>query len=354
MNPSIPSLAALTLIVSPAFAETDVATLIDRGYYREADSRLAAAVAATPNDPTTLACLAKVRAEQGRLDEAQKLAEKAVEAGPNLATTHFALAEVCGERAGKASILKVPGFARRFKKEVDATLAIDPKNVDALGALVQFHLQAPGIVGGDKKKIPALLDQISAIDPAQGCMARSEMAFRDKDSTQAVSWMLKAVDAEKNGADAHMALARHLSAPWRNPGKSEELAREALAREPWRQDAWALIVALAARAGRIEEMNETLAKAEAADPTRLGAYYTAGRQLLIDGKDLDRAEQCFRHYLTREPEFGWPGHGGAHWRLGQILEKRGDRQGAIAEIETALKLQPELDDAKKDLKRLKG
>jgi tetratricopeptide (TPR) repeat protein len=101
-------------------------------------------------------------------------------------------------------------------------------------------------------------------------------------------------------------------------------------------------------------MNETLASAEAADPTRLGAYYTAGRQLLMDGRELERSEQCFRHYLTREPEFGWPSHGGAHWRLGQLLEKRGEKSAAIAELETAIKLQPDLADAKKDLKRLKG
>ena len=353
MNPSI-VIVTLALLAAPASPESDVQTLLDRGYLREAESRLAAAVASAPNDALALAQLARVRSEQGRLEEAEKLAERAVEAGPQLAATHFALADVCGERAGKAGVLKAPGLARRFKKEADATLAIDPRHVDAMGALVQFHLQAPGIVGGDRKKIPALLERIASIDPVAGFQARSEVAQRDKDSTEAESWLRKAVEAETKGADAHMTLARRLSAPWRKPAEAEQLALEALAREPWRQDAWALLAGLEARAGRIDEMNQTLAKAEAADPARLGAYYTAGRQLLMDGRELERAEQCFRHYLSREPEIGWPGHGGAHWRIAQILEKRGEKNAAIAELETAIKLQPELADAKKDLKRLKG
>jgi hypothetical protein len=46
--------------------------------------------------------------------------------------------------------------------------------------------------------------------------------------------------------------------------------------------------------------------------------------------------------------------GAAHWRLGLVFEKRGQNAEAIREIELAVKLQPQLEPAKKDLKRLKG
>ena len=44
----------------------------------------------------------------------------------------------------------------------------------------------------------------------------------------------------------------------------------------------------------------------------------------------------------------------ARWRLGQALEKQGKRAEALAEVDAAVKLDPKLGNAKKDLKRLRG
>jgi tetratricopeptide (TPR) repeat protein len=72
------------------------------------------------------------------------------------------------------------------------------------------------------------------------------------------------------------------------------------------------------------------------------------------GKDLARAERCFRYYLTRDPEGNAPSHAQAHWRLGLVLEEQGRGKEAIAALETALRLRPDLEDAKKDLARLRS
>ena len=57
--------------------------------------------------------------------------------------------------------------------------------------------------------------------------------------------------------------------------------------------------------------------------------------------------------MSQEPEELKPSLAAAHWRLGLTLEKEGRKSEAIAEMETALKLQPDFSPAKKDLKRLK-
>jgi TolA-binding protein len=67
-----------------------------------------------------------------------------------------------------------------------------------------------------------------------------------------------------------------------------------------------------------------------------------------------RAERYLRHYLSREPEYGAASHATAHWRLGLALEKQGKKDEATSEFAAAVKADPKLDDAKKDLKRLKG
>ena len=87
---------------------------------------------------------------------------------------------------------------------------------------------------------------------------------------------------------------------------------------------------------------------------RTTPWYTAGRTLVTSSKDPVRAERCLRHYLSREPEISAPAHANAHWRLGQALEKQGKKDEAMAELAMAVKADPKLDDAKKDLKRLKG
>jgi hypothetical protein len=44
----------------------------------------------------------------------------------------------------------------------------------------------------------------------------------------------------------------------------------------------------------------------------------------------------------------------AHWRLGQALEREGRKQEAISEIEAALGMDPNLSEARNELKRMQN
>jgi tetratricopeptide (TPR) repeat protein len=350
MNRPFLVLLLYAAFAAPALAQDDVATLIERGYLRKAETLLAARVAAAPTDGEALARLARIRVEQGNLDEAMKLAERAVAVAPGSADAHYALAEVNGAKAQRVGALSKMGPARKFKKEADAALAIDPRHMDALEGMIAFHRQAPGIVGGDKKKIPEMIERLSSADPARGWSWKANEADNNQDSVTCEAHLRKA--AEVGGPDERMALANWLSPPWRKPAEAERIAREVLEKEPWRQGAWSLIAVLQARTGRLEELDATLAAAEAGDPGRLGATYSAGRTLVVEKKDPARAEKYLRRYLAVPPEIGWPTHAGAHWRLGLALEQQGRRDEAVAEIQIAVRDQPDLEGAKKDLKRL--
>lgn len=349
------SLIAL-LLATPVLAQapSDPTTLVDRGYCRQAEPLLVSRLSLKPADVEALLLLARVRAEQERLDDALKLAEQALAAAPNEARTHYLVSELCGRKAQKVGVLKAAGLAKRFKREVDAALAIDPRHKDAMEALIEFHQQAPGFMGGDKKKIPVLLDQLAAVDPAVAWSRRARIALRQKDTTTAEAHYRKAVAAEARGVEAHLALARYLSSPFRKPAEAEKLALEAAQREPWRADAWGIAAYLQAAQGRLADAEATLARAAVADPERGGAAYMVGRSLLNDGRELAFAEKQLRRYLAYPPEYGWPSLADARWHLGQLLEKQGRKSDAIAELQAALKLEAEHEGAKKDLKRLKG
>ena len=337
----------------PAEADDSPQTLMEHGRLRIAAAVAEIRIKANPSDAEALRVLATIRATQKQFDEATHLAERAVAAAPNDPSAHYALAQVAGMNAQTASMLKKPGLASRFKKETEKALALDPDDEDALEGMVTFHREAPGIMGGDKKKCAAFVDHLARLDPTRGWLQKADIAFDQKDSVLAESCLRKAV-AAKGEASAKISLANWLIQPWRKPDEAERLAREAIEAEPWRTGGWALVAARQAYQKRWSEMDATLAEAEKAIPGNLGPHYQVARIMITQKIDPVRAEALLRRYLTVEPEIGQPTYAGAHWRLGQALELEGKKPEAIAEMQTAVRLDPKLDVPKKDLKRLKG
>jgi tetratricopeptide (TPR) repeat protein len=180
------------------------------------------------------------------------------------------------------------------------------------------------------------------------------MDGKDKDTVRAAECYRQAAAVQPPSMRAQVALASWLLQPWRDPAAAEKLALGAVQAEPWRTGGWQVLAALYAYQGRYAELDDVLKRSEAAEPTHLQPWYSAARQLVNAGHELPRAEGYLRHYLSHEPEIGSQTWAAARWRLGQVLEKQGKKSEAVAELETAVKLDPKLDEAKKDLKRLRG
>jgi tetratricopeptide (TPR) repeat protein len=75
-------------------------------------------------------------------------------------------------------------------------------------------------------------------------------------------------------------------------------------------------------------------------PGELTAQYQLGRTSAMSGQRLDQGEAALRKYLAAQTGEDLPPRWAAHWRLGLILEKKGDVAGARAEYAEALKLNP--------------
>jgi tetratricopeptide (TPR) repeat protein len=83
------------------------------------------------------------------------------------------------------------------------------------------------------------------------------------------------------------------------------------------------------------------------------ALYQLGRLAEISGQQLARGEAALKDYLQYTPASGEPSLTTAHWRLGNLYEKKGDQAAARAEYEAALKLKPGFPAARESLKKLK-
>lgn len=88
-------------------------------------------------------------------------------------------------------------------------------------------------------------------------------------------------------------------------------------------------------------------------PDDYAALYQVGRLAAMSGQYLDRGLASLHRCLELTPPDTAPGHAAAHWRTGNILEKKSDPAAARAVYETALKLEPRFTPAADSLKKLK-
>jgi tetratricopeptide (TPR) repeat protein len=305
-----------------------------------------------PNDPEALWMMSFVKLTWDDHKTAIELAEKAVAADPKNPRYHLALAQAVGREAQKASILRQPGLALRFKRELAATLALDPKNLDAMEYSIGFDFQAPGIMGGDKAHGRATAEQMVRIDPVRGYLQQVMLARYDKQDGRIEELLRKAVEAGPANYLAHVILADFCVNPLKKYGEAEALARDALRMDPGRVNAHTILAVSLIVQDRWAELDGALAQAEKDVPDNLFPYFRAGQWCLARPNELARGERYFRKYLTQEPEPYSPNHSQAHWRLGQTLEKLGRKPEAIAEFQASVKLDPD-SPARQDLKRLK-
>ena len=322
--------------------------LIDGGHFK----RLRALVAArNANDAETLVLSAAVKQLWGDLDAAEKLAERAVAADPGNARYHYRLAQIEGEKARNASVIHQFGLARRFKKEAETTIELDPNHVRALQAMIEFHLQAPSVIGGDKAKARAIADQLMKIDPVEGYRAQVTLARYDKQEGRIEELLRKAVETRPGSYDARLALGEWCGTQ-KTFEEAERHAREAVRLRPDRAAPYGLLAAVLVQQDKWTDVDAALAQAEKADPDNLFPYFRAANNCLARKVELPRAERYLRKYLAQEPEPRSPSLAAAHWRLGLVLEQEGRTPEAIAECQQAVKLDPD-SPARTDWKRLK-
>src|ERR1035437_6467695 len=138
--------------------------LIEAGHWKRARTFVEARLREAPGDALSIFLLSQIRGAFGdRTSTPLALAEKAVALDGRTAKYHRQIAEVLGVTAQHAGTIQQLFLARRFRKEIDAALSLDPRDIQALGDLLEFYLLAPGIAGGDPRKAVEVAGRIAAI-----------------------------------------------------------------------------------------------------------------------------------------------------------------------------------------------
>jgi tetratricopeptide (TPR) repeat protein len=261
----------------------------------------------------------KLALQKGDLDTAVSVGEKAAAGAPNDALVQMWLGRAYGQKARDASFISQMSLAKKCKAAFEKSVLLDPSSVEARVDLMNYHLQAPGIAGGDKDVAKKQADEILKLDPARGHVAWGAVFEGAKEPAKAEAEYRKAIEADPKQIRGRLSLAGLLVANKRVPE----------AREIWRQ----------------------FSKTE---PDQTYGHYALARLAIVTGEDLPEGVEHLKAYLAVPPKPDTPTWADAHWRLSNLYEKLGRRDEAKSELKTALTLNPDHAGAKKDLKRLEN
>jgi len=339
-------------------AATSIESLVDDGHFQRAERQIKEQLKSEPNDPQLHYWMSKVALAFGRIDSSMQEAEKAIGLNNARADYHAQLVAALGVKLGSADtgFLARLSLARRFQAEAESTLKMDPGNAEASTDLVQFYLEAPSIAGGDKAKAVAVAERLAKIDPAHGNELKAQIAEHEGHMDEAAQLYKRAAE----GAPADYEIVASTANFYLNLenqkgfAEAEEFAKKAMKLNPDRIDAYNVLTVLYVKQRRWPDLAAIMNEADRRVPDNLAPRYQAGKFILATAAtdEFALAEESLRKYLTQPPEAGSPPLGAAHWRLGQLLEKEGKKEEARKQLRTAVQLNPELKDAKEELKQL--
>lgn len=287
--------------------QTPAERLIEAGHWTRARTLVEARIREAPEDPLASFLLSQIRNAFDDHTTPLQLAERAVALDSHTAKYHRQLAEVLGVMAQNANVIRQLLLARRFRKEIDAALALDPRDVQALRDLLEFYLLAPYIAGGDPRKASSIAERIAAVDAPEGFLALARLTALNRPAAETEALLRQAVQAQPSSYRARIALAQFYLAPAHsNPSAAEAAAKEALNLDGGRVEAYAILAGIYAEHAGGSKLDEFLADASRRVPDDPAPYFRAAEHLIEAGRDPRSAERYLRTYLAQEPEGNEP------------------------------------------------
>ena len=208
---------------------------------------------------------------------------------------------------------------RGVRAELEKAIELDPLNLEARQDIAIMYRALPGFLGGSNAKAADQIAFIRRHDPALAAQLDGDFLAADKKYDAALTAYSESAKLNPRAMiQVRISLVHQQRKEWEN--------------------------AFAA-----------LERALTFDSNHPLAFYQVGRTAALSGQQLDRGEKCLRTYIAMpvREELENPSLAAAHFRLGNILEKKGNPAGAREEYETALRIDPKQKLAREALAKLK-
>ena len=290
-------------------------TLMDGRKYNEAKAVLEPV---GQRDAVAALYLGQIALEQNDPKKGVDWFERSVSLDPRSSVAYDWLGRAYGEQAQHASKFKLPFLAGKTRGAWEKSIALDPNNLDARDDMILYYMQAPGFLGGGKDKARLMAGEIKKRNAYRGALA----------------WIRICTDSKDQAC-----LERELNS--------------LVANYPDSSASYSSMASFYTTNKQYDKAFALLDQRLKARPSDASALYAYGRTASISGLNLDRGEQSLRTYIAAPNPLG-PSVAHAHYRLGLIEEKKGNKEAAKREYQTAIRLDPQNPEAKKALDALGG
>ena len=315
-NSSFAFLLALSLAL-PAAAADSARDLLCAGRVDDAVAALQARLQTSPQDAEAHHLLSRAYLLVEEWNQAVESAERAAALQPKSSDYHLWLGRAYGNRAEHCNFICASGLAGKVRTEFEKAVELDPNNTAARTDLAEYYMEAPGIMGGGKDKARAQADQMAQRAPSSAHWVRARLAEKEKQYDLAENEFRAALEGSANPAQA-----------------------------------WIDLAGFYHRRGRLADMETAVSKAVSAPQPSGETLFEAASLLFRAGRNFPGAVDMLRRYLNGgklvcdAPAFR------AHYLLGMILEKQGEKPAAAAAYQASLALARDFDDPRKALKRM--
>jgi len=308
-------LLALAGLVASSFAATPQ-DLLREGRIDQAIAAARGRTQQNPNDADAWLVLGRANYYIERWDDSIEAFERATSLRPNDSATHMWLGRAYGEKASNSNFLRAMKLAGKVREQFERAVQLDSSSVQARSDLAEYYVEAPGVVGGGIDKARTQAEAITKLSPSSGHYLLARIAVKDKKYDEAERQLKLAVERGNEKAPQY----------------------------------WLNLASFYRARSRFAEMEAAIQKAVAG--RKDAVLVDAAEILLRAGRNFSYAAQLLREYIERgvhsedAPVFR------AHYTLGTLLEKQGDRQGAAKQYRASLALASGFSKAQQALKRV--
>jgi tetratricopeptide (TPR) repeat protein len=308
-------LALITITVADT-ANASPEDLLRAGKANDAQRILDAAVQQNPNNAEAYNLLCRLYFQLEQWDNALRMAEKAVALSPENSNYHLWLGRAAGRKAETANPFVAWGLARRVRAEFERAVELDGNNFSARNDLAEYYMEAPGFLGGDKKKAREQADAVAKQDPALACYIYARLA-------------------EKQGS-----------------AQAEQEYKKAISKSGNMSRYWIELAYYYRRAGRVGDMEAAITQAEQGARQGSAPEYDGAYLLLRTNRNPNAAIQMLRRSVSDNASSEDAPAFRVHYMLGELLEKQGNSKAAAAEFRSALAMASEFHPARDALNRI--
>ena len=294
--------AAVLLLSALPLSADSARDMLAAGRIDEAITALNGRLSSAPSDAESSNLLCRSYFAMEDWDRAESACQRAVTLDSSNSRYHLWLGRVYGEKADRANFFSAASLAGKVRDEFQRAVQLNPKDADARLDLAEFYLEAPGIVGGGEEKARAQARTIGTINPAREHWVYARIAEKRKDAKTAEREYRQYIDLSSGDAEAWLNLALFLH-----------------------------------RQKRLEEMEQAIVKTSHAPMPKRDVLVEAAQILYRSGRSYPFAIELLKRYLATGPVEEAPAFK-AHYLLGQLLERQGDKASAAQQYRASLAL----------------